>query len=191
MSTAFPLRTLILAALLGAGCASQSQVSSVTSTGESVSASTRSMTLGPPPAMVMLDCQPSLLATTVRFQRIPTVSELNDLALDNTLERVVLDLPAWPQGVAELLPIDQAGRELPIVAVLPGYPPSAAQADAWNQLRARVRIMVLVQGTPVDRTVVQWLNTMRGLERVVVWTSDPRGARIDRLAAPVSFVVQR
>lgn len=182
---------LALGVVLLGGCASQSQQTSVQSTGESMSASARSLTLGPPPAMLLLDCQPGALATTVRFQRIPTVAELNDLALDNTLERIVLDLPGWPLGPGDLLAIDQAPRELPIVAVLPGYPPSQAQADAWNQLRSRVRIIALVQGTPVDHSVVTWLNTMRGLERVVVWTSDPRGARIDRLAVPVSFVVQR
>ncbi len=184
-------RCLTLAALLAAGCAQQSTLTSVQTTGEAIGGSERSLTLAPPPALMLLDCQPRLLGVTVRFPRVPTVSELNELALQQSLERVVLDLPGWPQGFAELQALEQAPRSVELVAVLPGYPPGPSQADAWNQLRARVRIMVVARGVPGDRTVVQALNTLRGLERVVVWTDDPSGVRIERLAAPLSFQVQR
>jgi hypothetical protein len=179
---------MALLALLGAGCSS---LNAASAGGPEPSTAAARVSLAPPPVTLLLDCQPVILGTTVRFQRIPTAAELADATHLEPLERVVLELPGWPEGFAELQPLDQAPRSLEIVVVLPGYPPGPRQAEAWNLLRVRPRLIVVARGAPEDRATVTALNAMRGLERVVVWTEEPRTVHLDRLAVPVSFQVPR
>jgi hypothetical protein len=171
------------------GCA---YTSSTTATGAGgAAASAGSLALEPPPVTLLLDCQQPTLATTVHFRRVPSVTELNDAGHLEGLQRVVLDLPGWPEGYGEIQALEQVPAGAELAVLLPGYPPTSRQAEAWNQLRARVRIIVVARGAPPTRSVVHDLNVMRGLERLVVWTDDPGAFRPERLAAPVSLRVAR
>ncbi len=184
------LASVALLAVAGGCSYSSTQASTATATSTATQASQVGSMLAPG-STVWLDCPPRRLSTTVQFQRIPSAGELADAARFENVERIILELPGWPEGFAQLQPLEQAPAGIELVAILPGYPPGARQADAWNLLSTRVRIIVMARGAPTTRTEVQDLNSMRGLERVVVWTDDPRAVYLDRLIVPLSYRVAR
>ena len=127
------------------------------------------------------------IGTSVHFNRLPTVSEVNDAAQLPGLAHIVLSLPFWPVDLEPLRALDLTPPESQLIVVLPGYPPNRAAADAWNHVRANLRLIVLVPGPPLSRAVVDDLNEMRGLERVIAQMDDPSRYGFERLQRPLSF----
>ncbi|MBI5710617.1 MAG: hypothetical protein HZC42_09990 [Candidatus Eisenbacteria bacterium] len=131
--------------------------------------------------------------TTVQFARLPTAAEINDLsqmsrqAYAMGLAHVVLALPAWPRDYEALAVLSQLPEQADVIVVLPGYPPSREAAEAWNYVGARLRLVLVVAGPPSDRGVLQDLNTMRSLERVIAQMDEPSRAGFERLQRPLSF----
>jgi len=131
--------------------------------------------------------------TTVVLQRLPDARDLDAFQHITSLTRVVLDLPAWPAGWDRL----QAMAQVPLpegahyLVMLPGYPPTRAAADAWNQVRLAVRLVVVVPGPPADRGAIAELNAIRALDRVVADMQEPTRAGFERLQRPLSFRVVR
>lgn len=129
--------------------------------------------------------------TTVVLDRLPDARDLEAFHHYSSLSRVVLNLPAWPAGWDRL----QSMAQMPLpegadyVVIVPGYPPSRAAAEAWNQVRLPVRLVVIVPGPPVDRGAIQELNAIRSLERVVADMTEPSRAGFERLQRPLSFRV--
>ena len=131
------------------------------------------------------------LGATVVYTRIPSAAEIHDLVYLESVNRVVLQLPAWPAGVGAIQPLEQMmlpeGAEL--LVLLPGYPETREQAGAWNLLRRRVRIIMVVDGPPADREMVFTMNSIRGLERVIADVERPSRAGFERLQRPLGFRV--
>jgi hypothetical protein len=127
------------------------------------------------------------LGTTVQFDRIPTVADLNNLLNLPGLAHVVVSLAAWPADFAPLQALGTLPEECDLIAVLPGYPPSRAAAEAWNYLGSRLRLIVVVTGPPPSNSVVNDLNAMRYLERVIAQMDEPSRTGFDRLQRPLSF----
>lgn len=133
------------------------------------------------------------LGTTVQFARVPTASEIHDLAqlarqsFTPMLAHVVLALPAWPRDYEPLAVLNQLPDRTDVIVVLPGYPPSREAAEAWNYLNARLRLVLVVAGPPPSPGVVQDLNAMRHLERVIARMDEPSRAGFERLQRPLSF----
>lgn len=131
--------------------------------------------------------------TTVVLDRLPQAQDLDAFQHITSLSRVVLDLPAWPAGWDRL----QTMAQIPLpegayyLVVLPGYPPSRAAAEAWNQVRLAVRLVVVVSGPPADRGAIAELNAIRALDRVVADMQEPTRAGFERLQRPLSFRVVR
>jgi hypothetical protein len=136
---------------------------------------------------LLLDRTDFRLGTTVQFTRIPSLTELHDLNNVLALQHVVITLPAWPREYAALQALDQLPSESDVIVVLPGYPPSRAAAEAWNLVQARLRLVVVVNDSPPNASVIADLNEMRGLERVIAQTDDPRRSGFERLQRPLSF----
>ena len=103
------------------------------------------------------------------------------------VDEFVIALPAWPSDAAPLETLAQINPEATGIVILPGYPPSRQAAAAWNLIPARLRIVVLVDGPPVSATILDDLNTMRGLERVIAEMDRPSRAGFERLQRPLSF----
>jgi len=139
-------------------------------------------------APLLIDRTDLRLGTTVHFGRVPTRTELHDLSLINGLAHVVLALPAWPAEFANLQELDALPAESDLIVILPGYPPSRAAAEAWNQVgNFRLRVIVVVKTPPPNFGVVADLNGMRGLERVIAEIDDPSRAGFERLQRPLGF----
>ncbi len=128
---------------------------------------------------------------TVVLDRLPTVRDLEQMHYVTGLTRVVLQLPAWPAGWDRL----QALAQMPLpedaeyLVIVPGYPPTRAAAEAWNQVGVRVRLVAVVPGPPADRAAILELNAIRALERVVADMREPSRAGFERLQRPLSFRV--
>ncbi len=138
---------------------------------------------------LVLDRTDLAMGVTVQFDRLPNASEIGDLRQLDGLVHVVLALPAWP-GESEL---DDMGLlagvppESDIIAILPGWPPSRAAADAWDALGSRTRVVVMVDGPPVRSSQVLDVNDMRAVERVVADMAVPSRSGFERLQRPLAF----
>ncbi len=143
-------------------------------------------------------CVPLLVETgdlgfgaTAVFTAIPSAAEVHDLTYLENVTHLLVQPPAWPDGYATLQPLEQVplpeGADL--MVVLRGYPPTRAAADAWRLLRRPVRIVLIVDGPPEDRDMIQTLNAMRGLERVIADVRHPSRTGFERLQRPLSFRV--
>ena len=138
-------------------------------------------------APLLLDRTDLRIGTTVHFSRVPSLGELHDLQSVPSLAHVVLTLAEWPAEFAALQGLDRLPPEADLIVLLPGYPPSRAAAEAWNLAQTRVRLVVVAQGPPPSTAVIGDLNTMRGLERVIVEMDDPSRSGFERLQRPLSF----
>lgn len=136
---------------------------------------------------LILDRTDVRLGTTVQFDRIPTAADLNDILRLPALAHVVVSLPGWPADFEPLQTLGTLPEECDLIAVLPGYPPSRAAAEAWNYVNARLRLVVVVTGEPPTPAVINDLNTMRYLERVIAQMDEPSRTGFDRLQRPLSF----
>lgn len=143
-----------------------------------------------PPALV-LAADEFGFGTTVVLDRLPEVRDLEAFHYITGLTRVVLQLPAWPAGWDRLQPLAQLPlpEDAEYLVIVPGYPPTRAAADAWNQVSVRVRLVALVQGPPADRASILELNSIRALDRVVADMEHPSRAGFERLQRPLSFRV--
>jgi len=74
-----------------------------------------------------------------------------------------------------------------VIVVIPGYPPNRSAAEAWNRVNARLRIVDVVPGPPISRAVLDDLNLMRGLERVIAQMDEPSRMGFEQLQRPLSF----
>lgn len=144
-------------------------------------------------------CAPLLLegdlgfGTHVVMRRLPTVADLDELNFVTGLRQVVLALPDWPPGYAELRPLQQAilPPGVQLVVLLPGWPPTREALGAWNLVGGNLRLIMVVGGPPADRALITELNRVRALERVIVQTDYPSRSGFERLQRPVSFRVLR
>jgi hypothetical protein len=144
-------------------------------------------------------CAPLLLdsdlgfGTHVVMRRLPTVADLDELSFITGLRQVVVALPEWPAGYAELRPLQQAvlpgGAQ--VVVLLPGWPPTREALGAWNLVGGNLRVILLVDGPPADRALITEINRMRSLERVIAQMEHPSRSGFERLQRPVSFRVLR
>ena len=143
-----------------------------------------------PPALV-LSADEFGFGTTVVLDRLPSVRDLEAFHYITGLTRVVLQLPAWPSSWDRLQPLAQLPlpEDAEYLVIVPGYPPTRAAADAWNQVSVRLRLVALVQGPPADRASILELNAIRALDRVVADMDQPSRAGFERLQRPLSFRV--
>jgi hypothetical protein len=140
-------------------------------------------------APLVLDRTDLSIGTTVEFRHLPTVSEMQDASEQFALRHVVISLPAWPQGNADLSRFASLPPEADVIVILPGYPPDRTTLDAWNALRGSIRMVLMVDGPPDSPYVFDGLNLQRHLERVVARMARPSRAGFERLQRPLSFVV--
>jgi hypothetical protein len=138
-------------------------------------------------APLLLDRTDFRLGTTVEFTRFPSATELYDLHQLPGVAHVVVSLPSWPAEYGPLQVLDQTPAEADVIVILPGYPPSRQAAEAWNLVNARLRIVVVVNEAPPNIGVVDDLNKMRGLERVIAQMDQPFRSGFERLQRPLSF----
>ncbi len=129
------------------------------------------------------------LGTTVVFDRLPDAKRISDLAYVSNLRHVIVSLPAWPANYDALQSLGQVAlpQGADYIIVLRGFPPSRAQADMWNYLRAPLRLVLVVAGPPADRSQIQQLNAIRSLERVIAEMDAPARTGFERLQRPLSF----
>jgi hypothetical protein len=184
-------------ALALAGCTALSSTQT-TSTGAGATASAAEATPGRAPrnegitssllsgAVLLVDRGDLRLGTTVQFTRVPSGSELHDLAYQPGLARVLLVLDRWPEydGIQSL---NQAPEGVELVAVLAGFPPTRSASEAWGHLRTAPRVVVVVNGPPATRGELDDLNQMRGLDRVIARMREPSRAGFEPLQRPLSF----
>ena len=140
-----------------------------------------------PEAPLLIDRTDLCLGTTVQFGRVPSVSELYDLSQLLGIAHIVLSLPAWPAEYAPLLALNSTPPGADVIVVLRGYPPNQTAAQVWGYVDAPLRIVVVVPGPPPTAEVVQDLNSMRSLERVIVEMERPSRSGFERLQRPLSF----
>jgi hypothetical protein len=136
---------------------------------------------------LVLDRTDLSIGTTVQFGRIPLATELHDAARTPGLAHIVLSLPHWPDDPEPLQALNLTPEEADIIVVLPGYPPNRAAAQIWNYVTARLRIVAVVPGPPESSLILDDLNAMRGLERVIAQMDEPSRAGFERLQRPLSF----
>jgi hypothetical protein len=142
-------------------------------------------------------CAPLLLDSDYGFgahvimRRLPNAADIEDLRFVEGFRQLVISLPAWPTSYAELKPLQQAilpdGSE--VVVLLPGWPPSREALNAWNLIGGALRVIIVVPGPPADRALIQELNRMRPLERVIAQMEHPSRSGFERLQRPLSFRV--
>jgi hypothetical protein len=142
-------------------------------------------------------CAPLLIeqdfgfGTHLVLRRLPTAADFDDMRFITGLRQVLLALPAWPQTYAELKPLQQSilpeGAE--IVVLLPGWPPSHEALGAWNLVSANLRLIMVVDGPPADRAMIDELNHMPSLERVIAQMREPSRSGFERLQRPLSYRV--
>ena len=143
--------------------------------------------MGWPGMPLVIDRTDLRIGTTVQFARIPSATELYDLAQLPNLAHVVLALPGWPADYATLEPLNRVPPEADVIVVLPGYPLSREAAEAWNLVDTRLRVVVIVNAPPASIGVVGDLNAVRGLERVILDGDHPARTGFERLQRPLSF----
>lgn len=142
-------------------------------------------------------CAPLLLeqdfafGTHVVMRRLPNEADLDDMRFITGLRQVLVALPEWPAGYAELKPLQQVimPEAAEIVVLLPGWPPTREALGAWNLVGANLRLILLVDGPPADRALIAELNRVRSLERVIAQMEHPSRAGFERLQRPLSFRV--
>lgn len=144
-------------------------------------------------------CAPLLLdsdfgfGTHVVMRRLPTAADIEDLRFVDGFRQLLIALPSWPATYAELKPLQQSifpdGSE--VVVVLPGWPPTREALNAWNLVGGALRVIIVVPGPPADRALIQELNRMRPLERVIAQMEHPSRTGFERLQRPLSFRVLR
>lgn len=142
-------------------------------------------------------CAPLLIepdfgfGTSVVMRRLPTASDLEDMRFYTGLRQVLLALPEWPATYAQLQPLQQVilpeGAEL--VVLLPGWPPTREALGAWNLVGGNLRLIIVVDGPPGDRALIQELNRVRPLERIIAQMEHPSRSGFERLQRPLSFRV--
>ena len=142
-------------------------------------------------------CAPLLIepdlgfGTHVVMRRLPTAADLEDLRFVSGLRQVLVALPEWPAGYAEIKPLQQAflpeGAEL--VVLLPGWPPTREALGAWNLVGGNIRLILIVNGPPADRALIAEINHVRTLERVIAQMDRPERTGFERLQRPLSFRV--
>lgn len=142
-------------------------------------------------------CAPLLLdgnygfGTHVVMRRLPTAADLNDLTAVQGFRQLLIALPQWPAGYAELRPLQQHvmpdGGE--VVVLLPGWPPTREALAAWNMVGGNLRLIMVVGGPPADRALITELNRLRPLERVIAQMEYPSRSGFERLQRPLSFRV--
>jgi len=136
---------------------------------------------------LILDRTDLRLGTTVQFHRMPTASEFHDALQVPLVAHVVISLAEWPANIEALSPLAEVSPESDVIVVLPGYPPSRAAAQAWSYVQAPLRLVLVVSGPPPDRGVIDDLNLMRSLERVIAQMEVPSRGGFERLQRPLSF----
>ena len=144
-------------------------------------------------------CAPLLIeqdlgfGTHVVMRRLPDASDISDLGTISGLRQIVVALAEWPADFAALSPLQQVVMppDVELVVLLPGWPPSRAALDAWNLLGGGVRLIMVVDGPPADRALIQELNRVRNLERVIAQMERPDRSGFERLQRPLSFRVVR
>ncbi len=136
---------------------------------------------------LIIDRTDMRLGTTVQFDRLPTSADLNDLLHLPAVAHVVVSLPGWPADFEGLQALGTLPEDCDLIVVLPGYPPTRAAAEAWNYVNARLRLVVVVFEAPPTTAVVNDLNAMRYLERVIAQMDEPSRIGFDRLQRPLSF----
>lgn len=192
------ISTLGLGLLLGALAGGLACAPSLSARGPSapVSVTSSDSPLGVPRSLrppghrapILIDRADLRLGTTVQFTRIPTLTELEDLRFVRGLMQLLITLDRWPEEYASLTALNHVPAEVSLVVVLPGYPPDRASAEAWRMLTVPSRLILLVEGPP-GPGVVQDLNAMPDLERLIVDTDDPSRSGFERLQRPISFRV--
>lgn len=136
---------------------------------------------------LILDRTDLRIGTTVNFHHVPDASELHDALQVPLVQHIVLALPEWPTDVNALASLSGMPEETDLIVILAGYPPSRAAADAWNYVGSRVRLVLVVDGPPDRMGMIDDLNVMRQLERVIVDTDRPARTGFERLQRPLSF----
>src|SRR4051794_28259671 len=136
---------------------------------------------------LLLDRSDLRIGTTLHFSHLPNAAEVNDLRQERALAHVVVTLDHWPDEVGALSPLEQVPEEADVVVLLPGYPPSRAAGELWNYIGGKIRMVVLVPGPPASTSVVDDLNNMRHLERVIAQMDTPSRSGFERLQRPLSF----
>ncbi len=136
---------------------------------------------------LILDRTDLRLGTTVQFHRLPTASEFHDALQVPLVQHVVISLAEWPANIEALAPLAESSIESDVIVVLPGYPPSRAAAQVWSYLSVPLRLVLVVSGPPPSRGVIDDLNTMRSLERVIAQMNAPTRAGFEHLQRPLSF----
>ena len=136
---------------------------------------------------LVIDRTDMRLGTSVYFSHVPNASEVSDLRLERGLAHVIVTLDAWPDDVTTIGALTSVPEESDVIVILPGYPPSNAAADTWNYIGARLRLVVLVNGPPASPVVLDQLNEMRHLERVIATMDQPNRTGFERLQRPLSF----
>jgi hypothetical protein len=188
---------LPIAAALAAGCMAGGPATTARTSPPPPSAPT-SGPLGSPfaerhgvtPALatpLIIDRADMRIGTTAQFDRIPSSADINDLLHLPGLAHVVVSLAAWPEDYEALQALGTLPEGCDLIVVLPGYPPSRAAAEAWNYIGPGARLIVVVTGPPPSAGVVNDLNTMRALERVIAQMDEPSRSGFDRLQRPLSF----
>lgn len=179
------MNTLKVAALLTAGMVVGCMASGPPLTAEDTSHPAAAT--GGAPLPLVLDTSDLKLGTTVQFRRIPTASEINDLNSVRALAHVVLSLSEWPTDVNTVSPLGSTPEESDVIVILPGYPPTRAAGELWNYFGGRLRMVLLVDGPPDNRSVIDDLNNMRHLDRVIAQMDQPTRVGFERLQRPLSF----
>ena len=129
------------------------------------------------------------LGTTIQFRRLPTASELHDATQLPILSRVVVSLPSWPAGDAPIQDLSQIPEGAELVVVITGYPPTRAATEMWRYVQVPMRMIVVVPGPPPGRDMIDDLNAMPQLERVIAQMDQPSRTGFERLQRPLSFRV--
>ena len=140
-------------------------------------------------APLILDRTDLAIGTTVEFHHLPNPVEMQDASEQFLLRHVVVSLPAWPQGNADLSRFATLPPEADAIVILPGYPPDRTALDAWNSVRGNIRLVLVVDGPPESGYIFDEINRQRHLERVVARMERPSRAGFERLQRPLSFVV--
>ena len=141
------------------------------------------------PSPLIIDRTDLRIGTTVTFTHLPTISELHDLRVLPGLAHIVLALDTWPGGYTPAIgALNTSPEEPDLIIVVAGYPPTRAAAEAWNYLTGRVRLLIVVDAPPPSSTVINDLNAMRYLERVIARMDNPSRSGFELLQRPLSFL---
>jgi len=139
-------------------------------------------------APLLVDRTDLRIGTTVQYGRVPAPAELLDLRLISGLAHLVLTLDVWPDDFAAIQHLGLVPPEADVIVLLRGYPPTRSAVEAWNLVdNRRLRLIVIAAGPPPSIGVVNDLNEMRALERVIAEMDMPSRSGFERLQRPVSF----